>query len=147
MCTDKLLSSDNDHVDICNIIILPTTDEILSRRLPYIPQKAPESKHHLPLGRKRHLDILFRQLRFDRVEAWIDICYHASQALYSNIPHVKDYDERMTTPRRVRYHLFQDVSFEEVWFHETKGLLFRLSFACPKVLKGIYSYYMKTRTI
>ena len=129
---------DNDHVDIKDIRILPTTDEILSRRLPYMPKKDPYTHHHLPCGQQRLLDIHFRHLRYDSTESLIDACYHASQQLTRLVsePQAFDYDDRMVTTRGFRYSLFQDIAFEEIVFNYQKGVTLRVSFACPKGLRG-----------
>ena len=129
---------DNDHVDIQDIRILPTTDEMLCLRPPFIPRKSLNANHHLPRGQKRHLDTLFRQLRYDSTEAIIDACYHASQFLtgLGGYPPIEIYDDRQITPRKVRYSLFHDISFEDIIFSPSKGLMMRVSFACPKGLRG-----------
>ena len=129
---------DNDYVDIQHIQILPTTDEVLSRRAPFMPRKSPSASHHLPSGQRRHLDTLFRQLRYDSTEPIIDACYHASQQLASVVAdkNMADYSDRMITPRKGRYSLFRDVTFEDVMFNPLKGLLVRISFACPRALRG-----------
>ena len=56
---------DNDHANIFDIKILPTTDEILSPRLEYLPSSDP-TKQHLP-GLAGLLDRQFRLLREDTV--------------------------------------------------------------------------------
>lgn len=56
---------DNDHADIFDIKILPTTEEIQSSRLEYLPLSDP-TKHHLP-GQAGLLDRQFRLLREDTV--------------------------------------------------------------------------------
>lgn len=56
---------DNDHADIFDIKILPTTDEIQSPRSEYLPSSDP-TKHHLP-GLAGLLDRQFRLLREDTV--------------------------------------------------------------------------------
>ena len=130
---------DNDHEDIQHIRILPTTDEILCRRKPFVPAKDQSAVHHLPYGQQRLLDVQFRQLRFDNVEPIIDSCYHASQQwnqmLYT--PQALDYDDRMDTPKGVRYSLFRDIIFEEHSMSFKAGITFRVSFACPKALRGL----------
>lgn len=74
---------DNDHVDIKDIQILPTADEILSiKRPPFIPEKNLKSNHHLRNGFQRHIDILFRHLRYEYTECLRDICYHAAQEAF-----------------------------------------------------------------
>lgn len=129
---------DNDYVDIQDIEILPTTDEILSTRVPYMPRKDENANHRLPPGQARLLDIQFRQLRYENVEAIIDTCYHASQQLVRLLTEaqVTDYDDRLVTPRGNRYSLFRDIKFEELVFNYRKGVTVRLSFACPKALRG-----------
>ena len=130
---------DNDHVNIQDIRILPTADEILCRRHPYMPKKDQSSIHHLACGQERLLDIHFRQLRYESTEAIIDCCYHASQRLVELVTrsHELDYDDRMSTPRGCRYSLFRDIAVEELSFNFQKGVTLRVSFACPKALRGL----------
>lgn len=130
---------DNDHEDIQHIKILPTTDEILCRRKPYIPPKDQSGEHHLPCGQQRLLDVQFRQLRFDNVEPIIDSCYHASQQLMQLVsaPQALDYDDRMITPKGVRYSLFRDMAFEEQIMSFKDAVTFRVSFSCPKALRWV----------
>ena len=129
---------DNDYVEIQRISILPTTDEILCRRRPYMPEKDQSARHHLPCGQQRLLDVEFRQLRYDNVEPIIDCCYHACQQLTAILsePEALDYDHRMVTPKNIRYSLFRDATFEEQIFSFREGVTFRLSFACPRALRG-----------
>jgi hypothetical protein len=129
---------DNDHISIKDIRILPTTDEILSMRSPYMPRNDPYAHHHLPCGQDRLLDVQFRLLRYENIEAITDACYHASQRLVQLVgqPPVKDYDDRLVTPRGFRYSIFRDLNFEDVSFSDQKGVCFRMSFACPKALRG-----------
>lgn len=128
---------DNDHMDIRRICILPTTDEILCLRRPYMPRKDFAQSHFLPRGYSCLVDTLFRQLRYESTECIIDACYHAAQQLaITSKKHNHDYDFSQETPRGVRYSLFRDVIFEELLFHEFKGTVVRLSFACPRTLRG-----------
>ena len=128
---------DNDHMDIRRICILPTTDEILCLRRPYMPCKDFAQSHFLPRGYSCLVDTLFRQLRYESTECIIDACYHAAQQLaITSKEHNHDYDFSQETPRGVRYSLFRDVLFEELLFHEFKGTVVRLSFACPRTLRG-----------
>ena len=129
---------DNDHVEIKDISILPTTDEILCRRLPYMPRKDPYTAHRHWCGEERLLDTHFRHLRYENTEPIIDACYDASQHLFRLVsePKVLDYDDRMVTARGFRYSLFRDVAFEEISFNAQKGVSLRVSFACPKGLRG-----------
>lgn len=139
-----LLSNDgarhqNDYVDIHHINILPTMDEILSRRAPFVPKKDQHHGHFLPRGQARLMDTNFRQLRYENTESLIDICYHASQRLVAltSEPQLDDYDDRNETPNGNQYFMFRNVEFEELQFHERKGIEIRVSFSCPAELRGL----------
>ena len=131
---------DNDHADIREVRILPTADEILSQRPSYMPYKDFHLPHFLEAGQSRLLDTLFRQLRYDSTESIIDACYHACQKLVlsrtAQLPTLDNYEVRQDTPKGTRYHLFWEVSFEELIFDDVKGIIIRISFACPPFLRG-----------
>ena len=126
----------NDHVNIQDIAILPTVDEILSLRTPYVPKKDMKEPHHLSIGQSRLIDIHFRQLRYDSTESIIDICYHASQCLISisSESAMPDYDTCKRTPMGKQYSLFRDVSFTHSQ-HEPKATMIDVSFTCPERLR------------
>lgn len=132
----------NDFVNIQDVNILPTVDEILSLRTPYVPKKDASHPHRLPIGQSRLIDINFRQLRYDSTESIIDICYHASQCLISisSEPFMSDYDTRKKTPIGNQYSLFQDITFTHSQ-HEPKGTMIDVSFSCPLNLreKNLYA--------
>lgn len=77
---------DNDHATITSIRILPTTSEIMSTRIPYIPPYDP-SKWHIR-GLQGLLDRHFRLLREDNLGPVRDVVRmlvggsHASTAIY-----------------------------------------------------------------
>jgi len=131
---------DNDLTDISHVKVLPTTDEILNLRRPYMPVKDYAS-HAIP-GVKRLTDLHFRHLRYDNTEPIIDICYHAIQSMVSlgTEPNITSYDDRMQTPRGTQYSMFRNVDFVETQFNDQYSLAFRISFACPEALrrKSIY---------
>ena len=129
---------DNDHVEIKDIQILPTTDEILSHRPPYMPPRLADTTHRHPGGRARQLDINFRQFRYESTEYIIDCCHHASQIIFMSMSFTppSDYEHSLKTPKGSAYSFFQDVRFEDIQFHELKGVMLRLSFACPESLRG-----------
>ncbi|KAF4141380.1 AAA domain [Phytophthora infestans] len=58
---------DNDHRDICDIQLLPTTAECLSCEMPLLPGNYPfhENAHWLPPGPERWVDTHFRLYRED----------------------------------------------------------------------------------
>ncbi len=134
----------NDHVNIQDISILPTVDEILSLRTPYVPKKDISCHHHLPHGQSRLIDINFRQLRYDSTESIIDICYHASQCLTSifSEPPTSGYNSRNRTPIGNQYSLFRDITFTHTQ-DEHKATMIDLSFSCPLHLRGKNLYASK----
>jgi len=56
---------DNDFAEIAKISIIPTQQEVLSEKLPFIPSCVPDAPHFLPKGGQRLLDSQFRLLRED----------------------------------------------------------------------------------
>ncbi|MCJ1250969.1 hypothetical protein MMC30_008199 [Trapelia coarctata] len=132
---------DNDHVSIQDIQILPTTDEILSKRRPYMPLKSNDrsNAHRLPPGPDRLMDVSFRHQRYENTETLIDGCYHGMQQLWESKtrPSTIEYQYTLETPNGNRYSLFRNVAFEELSFHESKGAVVRLSFDCPKYLQDM----------
>lgn len=132
----------NDHVNIQDIAILPTVDEILSLRTPYLPKKDAKEPHHLPIGQSRLIDISFRQLRYDCTESIIDICYHACQCLISSGLAMLDHETYKKTPMGKQYLLFQDVSFTHSQ-HEPKGTMIDVRFSCPQNIREENSFAFK----
>ncbi|KAJ3092249.1 hypothetical protein HK102_009383 [Quaeritorhiza haematococci] len=57
----------NDHERIQDIGIVPTMDEILCGRGPFLPGSSPQAPHFYPLGPGRWIDTQFRLLREDMV--------------------------------------------------------------------------------
>ena len=125
---------DNDFHDIRQIRVLPTTDEILSVRSPYMPSQGGQNPHFLRPGPSRLIDTLFRQLRYDGTETIVDACYHALQLVAGRRQRAFDY--QLETPRGMRYNLFTGAEFEELIFHDKKGIMVRMSFDCPHALRG-----------
>ncbi|KAI9790938.1 MAG: hypothetical protein M1833_001737 [Piccolia ochrophora] len=134
---------DNDHVDIRNIQILPTTDEVLALRAPFVPSKDVDLPHLFPSKDAQLLQTLFRQSRYDSTESLIDCSYFAAQSLVKDAPGTKgnavplsyEYHVRQETPKGNRCALFRDVAFEDVHFLPNKGINLRVSYACPSALQ------------
>jgi hypothetical protein len=126
---------DNDHTNIQHIQILPTMDEILSRRPPYMPRKDSTSWNFLPCGVPRLVDTHFRQLRYDSVECVIDSTYYACQLLasFKTLDECKNGQE---TPKGNYFRAYYDVCFEGLGWNSFKGLEVEISFACPPYLQG-----------
>ncbi|KAI1630197.1 hypothetical protein EDD37DRAFT_557542 [Exophiala viscosa] len=138
---------DNDKVDYREIRILPTIDEILAIDRPiYMPKKDIRWDHPLPNGPARVLDSLFRQLRYDSIEAIRDICYSAAQTSFLNVdanglPQALDHDHaRHETLAGNRYFLYPHVQVEELLAHEAKSIVVRASYTCPAFMRGRFMY-------
>jgi hypothetical protein len=72
---------DNDFENITDILIAPTSDEVLSGKSPYLPSNQRHAPHHLPDDTvARHLDIHFRLLREDFVHSIRESCWAWQQA-------------------------------------------------------------------
>ena len=129
---------DNDHISIRDIQILPTADEILAvDRPPYLPKKDLQEPHYVTAPMLRLLDMQFRHLRYDQTEYIRDICYEAAQLLaFTYPPTSPNFQLKQETARGNRYFLYRDVHFEEIISHERRGLVVRVSFACPGYLRG-----------
>ena len=129
---------DNDHVDICDIRILPTMDEILCNRPPYMPQKDDHTLHRYVLGQRRLMDVNFRQLRYDSTKVIIDTCEHACQLLLASVLQSRFPNPGIPvqTPQGFQYYFYSDINFENARFHENQGIHLRISFSCPQELRS-----------
>ena len=121
---------DNDHEDITNIKIMPTTQEIQSSRLEYLPVRDPAALH-LP-GVKGLLDRQFRLLREDTIGQLRDavkleierLCrLKQSRPASAGLKH---------TARTIVYH---DVRLVDIKFDKWKGLLVVAEFDQPNALQ------------
>ncbi|MCJ1307438.1 hypothetical protein MMC25_001084 [Agyrium rufum] len=147
---------DNDHVSITNIRILPTTDEILSDRKPYMPIADYTNDKHdwsRTVGPQRMIvrviDKNFRQLRYDSINCIIKACRDAMRMLLlpSPIQQGKEYAVTNQTTCGTRFHLFRGVIFEELLFHDRKGINFRVSFDCPPSLRSHRIHHKSTKLL
>ncbi|KZF19706.1 P-loop containing nucleoside triphosphate hydrolase protein [Xylona heveae TC161] len=129
----------NDHINIQDIRILPTTDEILSGRPPFVPSKSHQISHVEGDGQPKLVDALFRMLRYESTEMLADVSYRAGQMLFERpdgSPAIDNGLIRQETPRGSRFSLFRDVKFEDFSFDERCGLIVRVSYWCPPSFRG-----------
>ncbi|KAL8674153.1 MAG: hypothetical protein Q9168_001447 [Polycauliona sp. 1 TL-2023] len=120
---------DNDHADIFDIKILPTTDEIQSLRLEYLPSSDP-TKHHLP-GLAGLLDRQFRLLREDTVGQFRDAVQIECKRL------TKPANTQSPSRRQnngVRNIIYQNVALLRLEFDRKKGLQVVAEFDQPPAL-------------
>ena len=93
---------------------------------------------HLQEGMARHVDVQFRQQRYDNTNGLVDVTHHAIQrlAVEKVNENYENYDPLCETPSGAKYRRFRKVAFEEFLFHHADGLIVRLSYECPKELQG-----------
>ena len=86
----------------------------------------------------RLIEKCFRQLRYDSINGVIAACHRAIQVLISHFAFgpMRDYEYTQETPCGVRFSLFRHVKFEEIMFHEYRGIMVRASYDCPSSLQG-----------
>ena len=108
---------DNDHANIFEIKILPTTEEIQSSRLEYLPSNDP-TKHHLP-GLAGLLDQQFRLLREDTVNQLRD-AVHLECIRLNKSPNTQQPLKRQNNG--VRNIIYHNVALLRLKFDRKKGL-------------------------
>ena len=119
----------NDHSNICDIKILPTTDEIQSTRLEYLPSND-HTKHHLP-GLAGLLDRQFRLLREDTIGQVRDAVLIEHQRL------VKPSGAKASLQKGnngIRTNVYQKLTFLRLEFDRKKGLQIVAEFNQPVAL-------------
>ena len=121
---------DNDHADIFDIQILPTTDEIRSTGPEYLPSNDP-MKQHLP-GLQGLLDRQFRLLREDTVGQFRDAVQIELKRLTipANVPSPSE-RHRNGTARNI---IHENVSLLRLEFDRNKGLQIVVEFDQPPTL-------------
>lgn len=121
---------DNDSVDIRNISILPTLQEIQSSRTEYLPLADPKEWHIG--GLEGLLDRHFRLLREDTVGQLRDAAKSELERLQN--PTKNTNDDRKH--QGVRTYVYEDVQFADIGFDSFKGLEFALAFKQPPELRN-----------
>lgn len=120
---------DNDHAAISDIKILPTTEEIQSSRLEYLPSSDP-TKHHLP-GLAGLLDRQFRLLREDTVGQLRD-AVHIECARLKTSPNAQSPQKRQNNG--VRTIIYHNVTLPGLEFDRRRGLQIVAEFDQPPTL-------------
>lgn len=120
---------DNDHAKISDIKILPTTEEIHSPRLEYLPSSDP-TKHHLP-GLAGLLDRQFRLLREDTVGQLRDAVQLEFKRLIRPTNAKRPGHRHQDGARNIVYH---NVALLGLEFDRNKGLQVVAEFDQPPAL-------------
>lgn len=118
---------DNDHADIFDIKILPTTEEIQSSRLEYLPS-SDHTKHHLP-GLAGLLDRQFRLLREDTIGQLRD----AVQIEYKRLK-MSPKSQSQRRNNCVRNNIYRNAALLRLEFDRRKGLQVVAEFDQPPAL-------------
>lgn len=121
---------DNDHANIFDIKILPTTEEIQSSRLEYLPPSDP-TKHHL-VGQAGLLDRQFRLLREDTVGQFRDAVHIESRRL--NKPPNARPPPKQQNNGGVRNVIYHNVALLRLEFDRRRGLQVVAEFGQPPAL-------------
>lgn len=120
---------DNDHAAISDIKILPTTEEIQSPRLEYLPSNDPK-KLHLP-GLAGLLDRQFRLLREDTVGQLRD-AVHIEYTRLNTSPNSQPAQKRQTNG--VRNIIYHNMTLLGIEFDRKRGLQIVAEFDQPSIL-------------
>jgi Zinc finger C-x8-C-x5-C-x3-H type (and similar)/RNA-binding, Nab2-type zinc finger len=144
---------DNDSARIAKIGILPTKDEVLCARDPYLPINDISAPHFLD-GPSRLFDINFRLLREDMIGPLRNAVNTILQKIRPNAPISKllSNRDRLHEPNIAATRLYFDVSVQSAIFDKKCGLKFQLRFCQPRYSKDISlearkNYWEATRSL
>lgn len=130
---------DNDHAEIANIKILPTSEEINSHRNEFIPQRSLGYPHHLE-GISRVLDFQFRLLREDtsgQIREAVRTVIHMWDELVGVTKFGKDAKKLKSQTHSVRTLVYQNAKFETVRCTSRDGIIFTASFDQPSKVQNL----------
>ncbi|RHZ48435.1 hypothetical protein Glove_551g8 [Diversispora epigaea] len=152
----------NDFAEISRISIIPTTDEILCKREPYLPVvSGDDDLHHLPKGAARLLDRQFRLLREDTLNAFRT----SIKSFLSLIGEPKENRVKIEKYKKSggRYrceksdggdlNVYPNIHFTEVIADSRNGFFFRVAFTPPstvmstKTVKDRKNYWQKAKKL
>ncbi|KAK0307764.1 hypothetical protein LTR82_015801 [Friedmanniomyces endolithicus] len=122
---------DNDHVDIREISILPTMQEVQSSRTEYLPSADPREWH---LGGLEGLfDRHFRLLREDTVGQLRDAAKVELERLQDDSANGNDRHKRQTA----RTFVYHNIEIADVAFDASSGINFVIAFDQPEALQRL----------
>ncbi|KAI1370891.1 hypothetical protein F4677DRAFT_339626 [Hypoxylon crocopeplum] len=116
---------DNDHADICDIRILPTHEEITSKRNEYLPTTDP-SRFHIP-GIHGRLDREFRLLREDTVGQLRNAVSVQLEAMRDP----KHKQDRGNKNNSLRTYAYEQAAIVDVDFDRNQGMDLLVQFRQP----------------
>ncbi len=122
---------DNDKLDISEICILPTEDEVRCREVEYLPVIHPGFPHFLENGVHRHIDTFFRLYRHDTFGK-------LKEALGSIMLAIEKNHLLLSSPRlqigNTRTHWFPGACIKDIIFNDRRGLEAQISFPQPPIV-------------
>lgn len=121
---------DNDHADICDIRILPTHEEVISKRNEYLPTTDPSLFH--TTGIRGRLDREFRLLREDTVGQLRD-------AVGIQLDAMRNHGRRQDRGNRstLRTHAYEGAAVVGVDFDRNNGMDLVIQFRQPSTKKSV----------
>ncbi|RHZ77953.1 hypothetical protein Glove_168g248 [Diversispora epigaea] len=149
----------NDFAEISKISIIPTTDEILCKREPYLPVvNGNDDFHHLPKGAARLLDRQFRLLREDMLNAFrTSINSFLTLIEKPNENRIKIDNYKKSGGRYKSdggdLNVYPNIHFTEVIADSRNGFFFRVAFTPPstkmstQTLEDRKNYWRKTKKL
>lgn len=143
---------DNDSALIAKISILPTKEEVLSVRDPYLPINDISAPHFLD-GPSRLFDINFRLLREDMIGPLRNAVTTILQKLRPQVPISKQLShQHLREPNIASTRLYFDVTVESAELDKKYGLKFQLRLRQPRHLKDLpeearKNYWDATRSL
>ncbi|CAG8486394.1 199_t:CDS:10, partial [Diversispora eburnea] len=151
----------NDFTEISKISIIPTTDEILCKREPYLPvASGNDDLHHLPKGAARLLDRQFRLLREDMLNAFrtsINSFLTLIGEPNENRAKIENYKKSGGRYRSKSdggdLNVYSNIHFTEVIANSRNGFFFRVAFTPPstkmptRTVKERKDYWRKTKKL
>ncbi|RGB37023.1 P-loop containing nucleoside triphosphate hydrolase protein [Rhizophagus diaphanus] len=159
---------DNDFIDISEISIIPTKEEILCERLPFLPSTRRNSSHFLPDGAARLLDTQFRLLREDLLNPIRGGLSHYLTALLqehtssnSEVKLSREFKKIQEEGGRFSYNngvsengdlqVYTNIHFTNISCDRRKGFACTISFTPPRIStkseKGRREYWEKSKRL
>ncbi|TKA79542.1 hypothetical protein B0A49_00387 [Cryomyces minteri] len=121
---------DNDSQNICDIRIMPTSQEFQSSRMEYLPLNDPDQLH-LP-GLHGLLDRQFRLVREDTIGQLRDAVRHEFEHLRTEGPATQ-----LLKQHRARVYTYYGVAVTDFAVDRWKGLEFAVGFEQPAIVRNL----------
>ncbi len=131
---------DNDFVEISEISIIPTVEEILCEHAPFLPSSLPDAPHFSSDGSAKLLDTQFRLLREDMLNPIRDnisnlitvLSRHWNSSSFNNN---KEFSKEL---KRIQneyggLQIYNNIEFFDITCDSRRGFAYTLRFSPPKI--------------